>query len=159
MPTPHIDMKEEISIDSLIVGVEALHEATRNAVSVSERNIGRIHTGRQRRSLYVFSKLIVHNIAIVDIANKFIEEPRDIALLDHFSIGALSRASIDAALMTMYISEPKLNLERWDFRRQLLFLHDANNRNRFLKPLKKQGIEFGFYENYDSIKSGVVDRI
>lgn len=139
-------------------GYEELESATEKLVAISADNIGKIHTGRQRRAIFVMSKLVMHNSAILSLAEEFFDNPRS-GLLDHFSIAALGRASIDAALMVMYISDPKLNRTTWDFRRQLLFLHDANNRNRFLKPLKKNGMEFGFYENYDEIRKGLQARI
>jgi len=135
-------MKKDQTTDlsAMIEGFNILEGATQQCVKISERNIGMTHTGRQRRALFVFSKLIVHNMSALNIAQKFLDKPTDEALLDHWSMAVLARASIDAALMTMYISEPSLSLNQWDLRRQLLFLHDNNNRSRFLKPLTKQGI-------------------
>lgn len=60
--------------------------------------------------------------------------------------------------MTMYISEPSLTLTQWDFRRQLLFLHDANNRSRFLGPLRKYG-EIPFFETSDEIRMWIKEKI
>jgi hypothetical protein len=151
--------RQKIDLKPLQSGLDRLVSATDNAVIISNRSIGKIHTGRQRRALAVFSKLIVHNMAIVGVAGKFLEDTRADGILDHFSIATLARASIDTALMSMYISEPTLTLDRWDFRRQLLFLHDVNNRSRFLKPLRKNGVELGFFENYEEIRKGIQDRI
>ncbi|WP_129154897.1 hypothetical protein [Bosea sp. Tri-44] len=139
-------------------GFDALDSASERAVAISERNIGKTHTGRQRRALAVFSKLIVHNMAMILLTKKFFDD-EERGLLDHFSLASLARSSLDAALMTMYISEPSLNLTRWDFRRQLLFLHDTNNRSRFLKPLRKDGVEFGFFENADAVRDGIRSKL
>jgi hypothetical protein len=149
--------KDRIPVEPLEAGLKTLHQATQRCVAISEPNIGKIHTGRQRRALFVFSKLIAHNMAIQLIGSRFLENQE--GLIDHFSIGVMGRASIDAALMAMYISDPKLNITTWDFRRHLLFLHDANNRNRFLKPLAKQGLKLGFYDNYDEIRLGLQGKI
>lgn len=146
--------KSNVDTGPVHVGFDVLSSATERAVAVSERSIGKSHTGRQRRALAVFSKLILHNGAMMSLVRDFFEgEER--GLLDHFSLASLARSSLDAALMTMYISEPSLSLTRWDFRRQLLFLHDANNRSRFLKPLRKEGVEFGFFENADAVRDAI----
>lgn len=147
------------TLDDFKAGVETLEETTRSAIEISERNIGIIHTGRQRRALFVFSKLIVHNMAILGLADQFLREPETGPMLDHFSMAALARASIDTALMTMYISEPSLTFTTWDFRRQILFLHDLINRHRFLKPLVKQGHSFEYYQNYEPLKKELEDKI
>lgn len=151
--------KPKIDVEPLRSGLDTLLSATENAVAISDRSIGKVHTGRQRRALSVFAKMITHNMAIIALARNFLDDTSEEGILDHFSIGTVARASIDAALMTMYISEPKLTLCIWDFRRQLLFLHDVNNRSRFLKPLRKQGVEFGFFENYEVIRKGIQDKI
>ena len=148
----------DVDLSTFRGGHEELDSATEKLVAISAASIGKVHTGRQRRALFILSKLIMHNSAILVLADKFLENPHS-ALMDHFSMAVLGRASIDAALMVMYISDPKLNRTTWDFRRQLLFLHDANNRNRFLKPLRKNGLEFGFYENYGEVRSGLQKRI
>jgi len=121
--------------------------------------MGKTMTGRQMRGLFVFAKMISHNMSIMSLATDLVHDPEETAILDHFSIATLARASIDAALMTMYISEPSLSLNRWDFRRQLLFLHDTNNRSRFLKALTKRGVEFPFFESKDVIKQEILDKI
>ncbi|WP_114214440.1 hypothetical protein [Ochrobactrum sp. 3-3] len=139
-------------------GQRELEISTEKLVSISSKSIGSFHTGRQRRALFLLSKLIMHNASIISISDKFFEDPQTM-LIDHFSMAVLGRASIDAALMIMYISEPKLDRNRWDFRRQLLFLHDINNRNRFLKPLRKNGVELGFYENYEEVRKGIQEKI
>lgn len=150
--------KPKVDTGPVHAGFDALSNATQRAVIISERNIGKIHTGRQRRSLAVFSKMIVHNLAMSAVIQKFFDN-EEAGLLDHFSLATLARASLDAALMTMYMSEPRLSLTQWDFRRQFLFLHDANNRSRFLKPLRKNGAEFGFFENADEIRDGIRSKI
>lgn len=151
--------ESEVDIEPLKAARGAFEEATRKTVAISARNIGKFHTGRQRRALAVFTKLILHNTSISVIADRFLDNPHNSAILDHLSLAVLARSSIDAGLMTMYISEPSLTLNRWDFRRQLLFLHDLNNRSRFLKPLRKEGVEIGFFENSEEIRKGIQDKI
>lgn len=147
------------SIPFLKRSFEKFQRTNKAAVAISERNIGQIHTGRQRRALIVFTKLIAHNMSIEKLIQDFLETPTAEKLVDHFSIATLARASIDAALVTMYISEPSLTLTQWDFRRQWLFLHDANNRSRFLRPLDKEGVKFPFFETSDEIRQGIISKI
>ncbi len=85
-------------------------KATRRAVVISESNLGQLRTGRQRRALMVFAKLIAHNMVIGLCVDKFFQAPADAAHFDHYSIAALGRASIDACLMTQYISETTLDV-------------------------------------------------
>jgi hypothetical protein len=155
-------MKNENSKTSIALlssDLEELEAITRQAVEISGGSIGKVCTGRQKRALAVFAKLIAHNMTIMKLVGDFLENNRGEYLLDHFSVGALGRASIDAALMTMYISEPNIDLKSWDFRRQLLFLHDINNRSRFLKPIEKQGEEIDFFKNCDEVRTSIQNRI
>lgn len=151
--------KEAAAIERLQQAHRDFETVVTDAVNISARNVGKVHTGRQRRSLMVFAKLIAHCMSMARLGSDIVERPDDTSVLvDHFSIAALARAAIDAALMTMYISEPSLSLTQWDFRRQLLFLHDANNRSRFLKPLRK--IEtIPFFETSDALRDGIKDKI
>lgn len=55
---------KDVAIAGLTTAFEKFDAAASRAVTVSERNIGKIHTGRQRRALMVFSKMIVHNLSI-----------------------------------------------------------------------------------------------
>jgi hypothetical protein len=151
--------KEEVDLAPLRSGFETLSAATQKAVDVSDGAMGKTMTGRQMRGLFVFAKMISHNLSMTSLAADLVKDPKEYTLLDHFSIATLARASIDAALMTMYITEPSLSLNRWDFRRQLLFLHDTNNRSRFLKALTKRGGEFPFFENKDVVKQAILDKI
>ncbi|EGP55766.1 hypothetical protein Agau_L101172 [Agrobacterium tumefaciens F2] len=151
--------EKAVAIKGLRDAYEKFNAATGRAILVSDRNVGQFHTGRQRRALMVFFKMTAHNLSMLELCAEFIENPDDeTVLVDHFSIATLARASIDAALMTMYISEPSLTRTQWDFRRQLLFLHDANNRSRFLKPLKKYG-DIPFFETSDTIRDGIKEKI
>lgn len=147
------------AIERLQEAHEEFDRVVGEAVKVSERNIGKVHTGRQRRALIVFTKLILHAMSMAKLGSDIVERPDDsTVLVDHFSIATLARAAIDAALMTMYISEPSLSLTQWDFRRQLLFLHDANNRSRFLKPLQKE-VTIPFFETSDALRDGIKEKI
>lgn len=132
-----------------------------DAVRLSEAAIGVEHTGRQNRALFVFAKLIAHCMSVEAIIRAYGDAPAGSKLLDHFSIATLGRASIDAALMTMYISEPSLTREQWDLRRQILFLHDHSNRKRFLTVLAVQGDEppLPFFNNYDELRASLQTKI
>jgi hypothetical protein len=117
----------------------AHEKVTSAAVSISEANIGVHHTGRQNRTLFVFAKLIAHNMSIMACIGKCLDAPEGNAILDHFSVGALGRIAIDAGLMTMYLSEPSLTLSGWNLRRHVLYLHDLPNRKRFLEAPSPRG--------------------
>lgn len=69
--------------------------------------------------------------------NNSVRQKPEFGLLDHFSIGALTRTLVDASIMTLYLSEPSLSEAEWDLRRHVLYLHDASNRKRFLKAMHK----------------------
>ena len=113
-------------------GLAALNESIAEAVSISDRSLGVVHTGRQNRALVVFAKLIAHSLSTTAIVDKY---RVDGSFLDHFSLAALTRAIIDASLMVHYISHPSLNRDEWDLRRHVLFLHDLCNRRWFFKSL------------------------
>ncbi|WP_139111102.1 DUF5677 domain-containing protein [Stappia indica] len=120
------------------------------------------HTGRQLRSINSFSKAISHGIAINSICIEHINTPQEAPLLDHFSIGALTRVLIESCIMTLYISDLKINVAQWDLRRQILFLHDATNRKRFLTALLKTNKSeetVDFIENYQEIKFKIIQTI
>lgn len=113
----------------------AFEKATQNAVSISDSRIGIAHTGRQNRVLMVFSKTITHAMSIQLIYSKATAMQSEIGLLDHFSIGTLTRTLIDSAIMVLYLSEPSLSTAEWDLRRHVLFLHDLASRKRFLTAM------------------------
>lgn len=127
----------ETAKDRFFEGSRALYDATRGAVIVSESRMGIVHTGRQNRALMSFTKTITHAMSIQLICSHAVAMRPEVGLLDHFSIGTLTRTLIDSAVMTFYISEPRLSLTEWDFRRHVLFLHDLTNRRRFLTAMRK----------------------
>lgn len=116
------------------------------SISISDKNIGVYHTYRQNLSLFIFSKLICHNMTIVSC----FEKSDSCGLLDHFSIGTLGRAALDASLMCMYISDPVLTKDQWLLRLAILGLHDVSNRKRFFgAALGKKGLsEQNFFDDY-----------
>jgi hypothetical protein len=118
-------------------GIFTFDKAIQNAVIVSDNRIGIFHTGRQNRVLIAFAKTITHAMSIQLIYGRAITMRPEIGLLDHFSIGTLTRALIDSAIMTLYLSEPSLSTAEWDLRRHVLFLHDLTNRKRFLTSMRK----------------------
>lgn len=123
--------------DTFFEGGRAFQEATRHAVTISESRLGIVHTGRQNRVLMTFAKAITHAMSIQLIYGHAIKMRPEVGLLDHFSIGTLTRTLIDTTIMTLYLSEPSLALAEWDLRRHVLFLHDLTNRRRFLTAMRK----------------------
>ena len=63
--------------------------------------------------------------------------------------------------MTMYISDPNLNREQWDLRRQIFRLHELFNRKRFLTAwgTKDQTPNLPFFETYEKRKVTLRARI
>lgn len=145
-------------MDKIISSYDKFELINRRLVDVSENNLGKLHTGRQRRALFVMNKLIVHNMSTGLIVDQYFKDTKN-GLLDHFSMAALARASIDASLMTMYISEPSLSLTGWDFRRQILYLHDSNNRSRFLKPFRSSSETKPFFNSRDDAVRSIHEKI
>lgn len=123
--------------DYFIEGSRAFGTATQSAVKVSESRIGIFHTGRQNRVLFAFTKAITHALSIELIHGHATALRPEVGLLDHFSVGALTRTLIDSCIMTLYLSEPSLSVAEWDLRRHVLFLHDLMNRRRFLSAMRK----------------------
>lgn len=116
--------------------LNALDEEIRRAIKISETRNGVQHTGRQLRVLDAFGKVMAHVLSIKMIADKSIETD-DASFLDHYSLATLSRTVIDSSIMVHYLSEPKLNALEWEIRRNVIYLHDANNRKRFLRYAMK----------------------
>ena len=139
--------------------VRSLNCAVERAVQISSANIGIEHTGRQNRALFIFAKLIAHNLALVALVQKYKECTIGAALLDHFSIATLARAVIDACLMTMYISEPTLSTDEWNLRRNILYLHDMTNRKRFLSSMTVGDVKPPFFETYEEKKRDLKEKI
>lgn len=117
--------------------INSFEKATEHAVALSESRLGVVHTGRQNRVLTAYAKTLVHAMSIQLLYNNSVRQKPEFGLLDHFSIGALTRTLVDASIMTLYLSEPSLSEAEWDLRRHVLFLHDASNRKRFLKAMNK----------------------
>ena len=117
--------------------ISAFEKATERAVALSESRLGIVHTGRQNRVLTAFAKTIVHAMSIQLLCRNSVNQIPEFGLFDHFSIATLTRTLVDASIMTLYLSEPSLSEAEWDLRRQVLFLHDASNRKRFLKAMYK----------------------
>lgn len=125
------------------------------AVMLSESRMGIQHTGRQNRALFVYAKLVSHSLSVLAICDKAEAFSEGEGLLDHFSIGVLTRVIVDTAIMAMYLSEPSLSKDEWNLRRKVLYLHDHVNRKRYLdvgKRLHSRSTEPPFYENYSNLK-------
>ncbi|MEJ6395603.1 hypothetical protein V8J82_20255 [Gymnodinialimonas sp. 2305UL16-5] len=114
-----------------------LGEALEHAAGISGGAIGIEHTGRQNRSLMVFSKMIAHGMSIEAVLGPFPSDGHRGGFLNHFSLIALARTVYDAALMTLYVAHLSSTEDQWNLRRHVLYLHDLCNRKRFLKPLTK----------------------
>jgi len=61
----------------------------------------------------------------------------------------------------MYISDPNLNRDQWDLRRQIFRLHELFNRNRFLTAsgAKDRTPKLPFFETYEERKGALRARI
>ena len=93
----------------LCEAIEAFEKATEHAVALSESRLGVVHTGRQNRVLTAYAKTLVHAMSIQLLYNNSVRQKPEFGLLDHFSIGALTRTLVDASIMTLYLSEPSLS--------------------------------------------------
>ncbi len=129
------------SRDCFFEGSRVFEKAMQEAVIKSENRMGVFHTGRQNRALMSFAKTITHGMSIRLIYDQAVNMRPDVGLLDHFSIGTLTRTLMDSAIMTLYLSEVGLDASAWDLRRQVLFLHDLTNRKRFLSAMRKHANE------------------
>jgi len=140
---------------------ERFESAVVDAVEISGSRLGIVHTGRQNRALFVFSKLISHCMATLLIVGKYDPENDGEQYLDHASIGVLGRSIIDATLMTLYVSEMSLKRDEWDLRRQILYLHDLTTRKRFLKNMMNvdDGEPPQILKEYPRIKDEIVSKI
>ncbi len=141
--------------------VETLEKATSAAILVSEKAMGIEHTGRQIRALTVFAKTIAHVMTIARVVDVVRTSPPGATVLDHFSVATLARSAIDAALMTLYLSDLQITLEQWQLRRHVLFLHDATTRKRFLESSAKIGGERDeeFFSSYEVIRDDLRAKI
>lgn len=140
-----------------------IFEKTLNdAMRMSENRMGIVHTGRQNRVLISFAKTIAHATSIHLLYDSESVIRSQSGFLDHFSIGTLTRALIDTAIMTLYLSEPSLSLAEWDLRRHVLFRHDLANRKRFLTAMRKNANETepkSDQEEYKRAKAHIVSVI
>jgi hypothetical protein len=141
--------------------IDAFEIAIRDAIAISESRIGVDHTGRQNIALFIFAKLIAHCMSMDLILSNYPRVLETGGLLDHFSLATLGRAALDASVMTMYISDPNLNREQWDLRRQIFRLHELFNRSRFLTAsgAKDQAPKMAFFETYEGRKVTLRTRI
>lgn len=146
---------------SLKASIDAFENAVRDATTISESRIGVDHTGRQNIALFIFAKLIAHCMSMGLILSDHQRVLETGGLLDHFSLATLGRAALDASVMTMYISDPNINREQWDLRRQILRLHELFNRSRFLTAAgaKSQNPKLNFFETYEERKLTLRARI
>ncbi|MGY8662428.1 hypothetical protein Q3C01_08675 [Bradyrhizobium sp. UFLA05-109] len=146
------------TLEALIVAFE---KDTRDAIAISESRIGVDHTGRQDIALFIFAKLIAHCMSMRLLLRDHQRVLKTGGLLDHFSLATLGRAALDAAVMTMYISDTSINREQWDLRRQILRLHELFNRSRFLTAAgaESQTPRLAFFDTYEERKVTLRARI
>lgn len=132
-----------------------------NCILVSESRIGLFHTGRQRRALFVFAKLISHAISMGNIYENYAAGSAGFRLLDHFSLAVLCRSIIDAALVTKYIANSKDSKEKWNLKRHVIYLHDLLNRRRFLMSIEKSSgqSDVAFLSSYEGVKRDLRKKI
>jgi hypothetical protein len=156
-----VDQTERATGVALKSSIDAFEVVIRDAITISESRIGVDHTGRQNIALFIFAKLIAHCLSM----NMILSHCRQVldtgGLLDHFSLAALGRTALDASVMTMYISDPNLDRNRWDLRRQIFRLHELFNRKRFLTAAgaKDGTTNLPFFETYEERKVTLRSRI
>jgi hypothetical protein len=155
------DQTEQATRAALKTLIDTFERATRDAIAISESRIGVDRTGRQNIALFIFAKLIAHCMSMDLILSNYPRVLETGGLLDHFSLATLGRAALDASVVTMYISDPNLNRERWDLRRQIFRLHELFNRSRFLtaSSAKDQAPKMAFFETYKERKATLRTRI
>jgi hypothetical protein len=155
------DQTEGASRARLTARIGDFENAVRDAITISESRIGVDHTGRQNISLFIFNKLIAHGMSMRVILSDYQRVFDTGGLLDHFSLATLGRAALDASVMTMYISDPNINRDQWDMRRQIFRLHELFNRKRFLVAAgaTDQVPKMAFFETYELRKVTLRSRI
>lgn len=156
--------EDEIAVDTnqlLADAFEAFTEALEESVRIMTAQDGIYHTGRQRRAISVFGKAQLHCMTLETIVENVVRTGS--GLLDHFTVGTITRSIIDASLMTMYLSEPSLTFQQWQLRREVLHLHELTNRKRFLEPqgkvISSDGPRQPFFDTYEQAKKDSRDRI
>lgn len=156
---PELDTKQ-----LLADAFDRFNEVLEESVRIMTAQEGVDLTGRQRRAVSVFGKTQLHCMTLQTIVEDVVRTGT--GLLDHFTVGTITRSVIDASLMTMYLSEPSLTFPQWQLRRELLYLHELTNRKRFLEAQGKvlASLERGrtalpFFDTYEADKKGSRDRI
>jgi hypothetical protein len=154
----------EAEIDTTQLLVEAFEwftEVLQESVRIMTTQDGVYHTGRQRRAVTVFGKTQLHSMTLQTIVENVVRTGS--GLLDHFTVGTITRSIIDSSLMTMYPSELTLTFPQWQLRREVLHLHEMTNRKRSLEPLGKvspsDGQPLPFFETYEQEKKESRARI
>ncbi|MBX5012397.1 hypothetical protein HJB67_20885 [Rhizobium lentis] len=153
---PEVDTRQLLA-DAFGWFTEVLEES----VLIMTAQEGIYLTGRQRRVVSVFGKTQLHSMTLQTIVEDVVRTGS--GLLDHFTVGTITRSIIDASLMAMYLSEPSLTFPQWQLRREILHLHEMTNRKRFLEPQGKvipsDGPRLPFYDTYEQAKKDSRGRI
>ncbi|WP_316206016.1 hypothetical protein [Bradyrhizobium sp. SZCCHNR3058] len=146
---------------ALLSLMETFEIVVRDAIKISESRIGIDHTGRQNLTLFIFAKLIAHCMSMGTILSHCRRVLKMGGLLDHFSLAALGRTALDASVTTMYISDPNLDRDRWDLRRQIFRLHELFNRKRFLTAAGAEDgtPQLAFFKTYEERKATLRSRV
>ncbi|TAV48382.1 hypothetical protein ELI30_08740 [Rhizobium leguminosarum] len=156
------ESEPEIDTNQLLADAfDWFNEVLEESVRIMTAQEGVDLTGRQRRAVSVFGKTQLHSMTLQTIVEDVVRTGT--GLLDHFTVGTITRSVIDASLMTMYLSEPSLTFPQWQLRRELLYLHELTNRKRFLdaqgKVLASDRSGLPFFETYEDDKKDSRGRI
>jgi hypothetical protein len=100
--------------------------------------VGRLNAEPSRlwANLLFFRLAMVGNsLLVLCIPGLRDREPTDGGGLDHSSVAALARNLLEAQVMFLYITDPKVSEHDWLLRRAVLELHDCTTRYRMLKDI------------------------
>jgi hypothetical protein len=105
-----------------------------DAVMASEAGIGVLTGWRGDWAALHLARVIVNCGSMLRIIDAGIKFAPGSQLLDHFSVASIARTAIEAQIMMLYVSDPKIGFEEWEMRRQVFHLHDTVHRIRMFKP-------------------------
>ena len=94
-------------------------------------------TGRPMAVSHSIASGILGKICITAISTQSLYrgyEEKRLPFLDHCSIATLCRAIIEMSIMYWYLME-EVSGDEWDFRFQVMKIHDAASRVRLFKPI------------------------
>ncbi len=108
-----------------------------NAVRISQALEGRSESQRNAWISYIHARLCANSVTLLLLLDRSVNQEPGYQLLDHFSVASIGRTAMEAGLMILYLSNPALSDDEWELRKAVIDLHDATNRYRMFKPVKR----------------------